>query len=192
MTHGLAYTALAISEEELRKAPDCYRKLVADICAPVLNINERYDFIFSRMLAEHVADGMLFHSNVFALLALGGRAFHFFPTMWAPPFVLNRFLPERLAASLLHLLQRGREKTGRHAKFPAYYSWCRGPVPSQLARLESLGYSVESYIGFFGHRDYYRRLGLIQRFHDSLVRWLIDHPIPWITSFAFVTLQRRT
>lgn len=188
--HGLIYTALDISEEELNKAPECYKKLVADICAEAPNISERFDFSFSRMLAEHVADGGRFHRNVFQLLAPGGKAFHFFPTMWAPPFVLNRFLPERLAELLLHLLQRGREKSGRHAKFPAFYSWCRGPVDSQIARLKSLGYEIDSYIGFFGHRDYYRKLKPIQKLHDSLVRWLIAHPVPWITSYAFLTVQR--
>ena len=190
MQHGLIYTALDISESELKKAPDCYKKLVADICSEAPNITERYDFVFSRMLAEHVADGERFHRNVFKLLAPGGRAFHFFPTMWAPPFVLNRFLPERLAEMLLHFLQRGREKTGLHAKFPAFYSWCRGPTGSQIARLESVGYQIESYVGFYGHRGYYRKLALIQNLHDSLVRWLLANPNPWVTSYAFLTLQR--
>ena len=188
--HRLVYTALDISEEELNKAPDCYKKLVADICSQEPNITERFDFVFSRMLAEHVSDGARFHRNVFQLLAPGGRAFHFFPTMWAPPFVLNRFLPERLAELLLHALQRGRQRDGKHAKFPAFYSWCRGPVDSQIARLEALGYEIESYQGFFGHRDYYRKLPLIQKLHDSFVRWLIAHPMPWITSFAFLTVRK--
>ena len=188
--HGLIYTALDISKEELNKAPDCYRKLVADICSEVPTTTERYDFVFSRMLAEHVPDGERFHRNVYQLLAPGGLAFHFFPTMWAPPFVLNRFLPERLAEFLLHLLQPGREKSGKHAKFPAFYSWCRGPVSSQIARLEGLGYEIESYVGFFGHRTYYRKLLPIQKLHDYLVRLLIAHPMPWVTSFAFLTVQR--
>lgn len=173
-----------ISATELAKAPDCYEKIVADICSRQLN------FIFSRMLAEHVKDGAAFHGNVYRLLAPGGAAFHFFPTMWAPPFVLNRLLPERLGAAILHFIQSGRERGGRIGKFPAYYSWCRGPTLSQIARLKLLGYSVESYVGFFGHRGYYTKFPVLLKFHDSIVRWLLAHPKPWLTSFAYLTLAK--
>lgn len=188
--HGLDYTALDISATELAKAPDCYRKIVGDICADELVVDERFDFVFSRMLAEHVPDGEAFHRNVYRLLAPGGRAFHFFPTMWAPPFVLNRVLPERLAETVLHLIQRGREKHGRLAKFLAYYSWCREPLPSQIRRFESLGYRIESYIGHFGHRGYYVKFPPLLAMHDALTRWLVRHPRPALTSFAYLTLQR--
>ena len=46
------------------------------------------------MLAEHVPDGYRFHSNLFELLKPGGVAFHFMPTLYSPPFVINRLLPE--------------------------------------------------------------------------------------------------
>lgn len=188
--HALAYTALDISASELEKAPTCYRRVVGDICSPSLVLEERFDFVFSRMLAEHVPDGEAFHRNVYRLLAPGGRAFHFFPTMWAPPFVLNRLLPERLADGVLHLVQRGREREGHHAKFPAYYSWCRGPSQSQFRRFESLGYRVESYVGHFGHRGYYVKFPPLLAVHDAISRWLLAHPQPWLTSFAYLTLQR--
>ena len=38
------------------------------------------------------------------------------PTMFAPPFVLNYLLPERLAESVLHLMQPGRERSGKQSK----------------------------------------------------------------------------
>src|SRR2546425_921567 len=37
------------------------------------------------------------------------------------------------------------------------YSWCRGPTGRQLRRIEALGFSVERYVGSFGHA-LYRRL----------------------------------
>lgn len=188
--HGLDYTALDVSAIELDKAPACYHKIVADICADDLPIHNQFDFVFSRMLAEHVRDGAAFHRNVFRLLAPGGHAFHFFPTMWAPPFVLNRVLPERLAELVLHTVQSSRERSGKLAKFPAYYSWCRGPMPSQIARFGSLGYQVVTYTGFFGHRGYYLKFPALLRIHDRLAAWLIAHPKPWLTSFAYVTLQK--
>ena len=188
--HGLQYTALDISPSELDKAPDCYHKVVADICAEHLDIGQKFDFVFSRMLAEHVPNGEVFHRNVFHLLAPGGVAFHFFPTMWAPPFVLNRILPEQVAEAILHTIQPGRAKEGKHAKFPAYYSWCRGPMTSQIERLEGLGYRIQSYEAFYGHRGYYAKFPPVQRVHDALCKWLISHPIPSLTSFAHLTLVR--
>lgn len=188
--HGLTYTAMDISATELAKAPGCHEKIVADICAPQIHVDGQFDFIFSRMLAEHVKDGCAFHRGVYQMLAPGGRAFHFFPTMWAPPFVLNRLLPERVAELILHFVQFGREREGRLGKFPAYYSWCRGPLPSQLNRLRSIGYSIESYVGFFGHRGYYARFPSFLKFHDLISHWLIAHPQPWLTSFAYLTLAK--
>lgn len=188
--HGLSYTAIDISETELSKAPACYQKIVADICSDDLNICEQFDFIFSRMLAEHVPDGVAFHRNVFRLLAPGGLAFHFFPTLWALPFIVNRLLPERLAESLLHAIQNGRERGGNLAKFPAFYNLCRGPMPSQIRRLESMGYKIESYIGFYGHRGYYLKFPYILKIHDAISKWLIAHPRPWLTSFAYLTLRK--
>ncbi len=190
IAHKLDYTALDISATELAKAPDCYRKMVTNICDDKLPVDQQFDFIFSRMLAEHVPSGEAFHRNVYKLLAPGGRAFHFFPTMWAPPYVLNRFLPERLAEALLHLFQRGRERHGKVGKFPAFYSWCRGPLPGQIKKFEALGYQVESYIGHFGHRGYYLKFPPLLKVHDWLTGWLLANPQPWLTSFAYLTLRR--
>lgn len=188
--HGLDYTALDISAAELAKAPDYYNKIVADICADKLEVDQRFDFIFSRMLAEHVPKGEVLHRNVFYLLAPGGRAFHFFPTLYALPFFVNRWLPERLAEALLHAIQPGRELSGKQAKFPAYYSWCRGPTVAQLRRLESVGYEVESYVGFFGHGAYYLKFPWLLGLHNKLTKWLIANPKAWMTSFAQITLKK--
>lgn len=188
--HGLEYTVLDISQEELDKAPAGYLKVRADITSPELNLPGGYDLVFSKMLAEHVKCGETFHRNVYRLLASKGWAFHFFPTLYAPPYVVNRLLPERLAEQLLDLLQSGREKEGRHAKFPAYYSWCRGPIPSQINRFERLGYQVTEYIGFFGHDGYYLKLPLLAKMHRIFSDWLVLHPAPLLCSFAYVLLQK--
>lgn len=188
--HGLEYTVLDISADELAKAPQGYLKVQADITSPTLVLPGGYDLVFSKMLAEHVKCGETFHRNVHRLLVPGGMAFHFFPTLYAPPFVVNRLLPERLAEKVLHLFQSGRSKEGRHAKFPAYYSWCRGPMSSQIKRFESLGYRLEEYIGFFGHDGYYGKFPRIMKVHRFVSNWLVRHPVPWLTSFAYVTLRK--
>jgi len=188
--HGLEYTVLDISADELGKAPGDYVKVCADITSKQLDLPGRYDLIFSKMLAEHVEDGETFHRNVYRLLSANGRAFHFFPTLFAPPFVLNRLLPEQWAEKLVNILQSGREREGRYAKFPAYYSWCRGPVPSQIKRFEALGYRVSEYIGFFGHDGYYTKLPAVLKIHQMFSGWLVRHPVPFLCSFAFVLLQK--
>lgn len=189
--HGLEYTILDISPGELAKAPSVYRTIHADIGEKDLRIDERFDFIFSRMLAEHVKDGEAFHRNVAGLLTPGGVAFHFFPTLYAPPFIINRLFPEYAARALLNLIQSGREARGKHRKFPAYYSWCRGPTATQISRFQSVGLEVEEYIGFFGHSGYYKKLPLAERLHRLLADWLVRHPVSGLTSFAFVVLVRK-
>ncbi len=188
--HGVKYTLLDISSEELAKAPPVYQTIEADIGAKSLKIEERFDFIFSRMLAEHIKDGRAFHQNVANLLVPGGIAFHFFPTLYAPPFVVNRLLPENAARALLNLIQAGREQAGNKGKFPAYYSWCRGPTRAQISRFRSVGLEVIEYIGFFGHSGYYKKLPLAEKLHRSMSNWLAAHPISGLTSFSYVILKK--
>ncbi|MES0873930.1 class I SAM-dependent methyltransferase [Sinimarinibacterium thermocellulolyticum] len=185
----LDYTLLDISQAELDKAPPGYRTLCADIASPTLQIDADYDFAFSHMLAEHVRDAECFHRNVWRLLRPGGYALHFFPTLWAPPFVVNWMLPERLADGLLRRLAPGRDRY-RQAKFPAYYHWCRGPTRSQIARFERIGFTVERYDGYFGHERYYQRFPLVRRLHRAGSKLLSRHPLPSLTSFALVVLRK--
>ena len=187
---GVEYTLLDISADELGKAPDTYHKVCADICGDVSLLGPGYDLAFSRMLAEHVADGERFHRNIHTLVRPGGLAFHFFPTLYAPPFVVNSLLPERLASQLLHLLQPGRERSGKTGKFPARYQWCRGPSRRQIKRFESAGYEVLQYDGFFGHEPYYQKIPLLLRLHRWICAQLCRYPVAAMTSFAQVTLKR--
>lgn len=190
-SRGIVYTLLDISQAELDKAPAGYLKICADICGGELVPEAQYDFAFSRMLAEHVPDGARFHRNIRSLLREGGCAVHLFPTLFALPFLINALLPEALAEKLLHLLQPGRERSGLQGKFPARYSWCRGPLPSQIRRFEGLGYEVEQYLGFYGHGGYYRKIPVLKRIHEWSSRVLCRHPVPALTSFAQVVLIKR-
>jgi len=84
---GITYAILDISETELNKAPDEYQKIKADIASNDITTDPTFDLMFSKMLAEHVRDGALFHKNVFDLLNPGGIAIHFFPTLYTLPFL---------------------------------------------------------------------------------------------------------
>lgn len=187
----LDYVILDISVDELAKAPDGYRTRVQDVTLPLAGETGAYDFVFSKMLAEHVGNAEMFHRNICALLKPGGIAVHFFPTLYAPPFIFNRLMPERWTGWMLNRIQRGRESGGRMGKFPAYYQWCRGPTRTQMARLESMGFRIVKYIGYFGHPGYYEKVPALKRLHLSLAAWLQRHPSPWLTSFCYVVLEKK-
>jgi uncharacterized UPF0146 family protein len=186
---GLSYVLLDVSESELAKAPSAYTKVVADITAPTLEIEGEFDLVITRMVAEHVSDPLHFHRNVRSLLNVDGRAFHFFPTLYSIPFVLNRLLPTSLSDRILSVIQSGRDPTGCHGKFPVYYRWCRGPTKRQINLLESVGYIVEEYVGIMGHA-YFRKLPPLQAVVDFLASVAVKWPTPAITSYSWVVLRR--
>lgn len=189
--HNLDYTILDISPEELAKAPDGYKKVVADISSPDFNNEGDYDLVFSKFLAEHVASGLLFHQNVKTILAEGGYAFHYFPTLYNIPFAVNLAFPEALSEKILLYFQPMRVKEGKKGKFPAHYSWCYGPTKSSIERFLKLGYSIESYTGFFGH-DFYQKakwMFLLAQLENLKKRFLVNYPIPLFTQFSHVLLK---
>jgi SAM-dependent methyltransferase len=185
---GLDYVLLDISEEELAKAPDGYAKVRADISAPAFDVAGAFDLVVTRMLAEHIERPDAFHANVNRLLVPNGRAFHFFATLYALPFVANRFLPGAIGGDILTAL-RPVEARAR-PKFRAYYRWCRGPTARQIRRFTAAGYDVEDYVGFFGH-SYYGKVPPIQALENLLARLLVKRPVPLLTSFAYVVLRKR-
>jgi len=190
VTSEVDYTLLDISKSELAKAPDHYRKVVADIAGESRPELGDYDLIFSKMLAEHVRDGERLHANVFEMLAPGGLAVHLFPTLYAFPFLVNRLIPEALALSILKKVSPARLAAGRFDKFPAHYSWTFGPTTRQLQRFQSLGYEIVEYLGMFGHAGYYERVPPIKKLHLAQAEWLVRHPIPAFTSYARITLRK--
>ncbi|GAB5400846.1 MAG: hypothetical protein Aureis2KO_24310 [Aureisphaera sp.] len=184
---GLDYSLLDISQGELDKAPKNYRKILADISSPEFHSDQEFDLIFSKMLAEHIYDAENFHKNVLSLLSDKGMAVHFFPTLFAFPFVVNYLIPERLANKLLNLFSpRDRYQYG---KFPAYYHWCYGPSRKQLNRFISLGYEIVEYRGFFGH-SYYNRIKPLKKLHNLKTNYLVSHPKSFFTSYAYVVLKK--
>jgi hypothetical protein len=182
------YAILDISEVELSKAPDGYKKVVADICADQ-PIAGGYDFAFSRFLAEHVPNAVMFHRNIYRMLNPGGTAFHFFPTMFSSIYVLNIIIPERVGRAILTRLDSKRRQEGQAGKFRAYYRWCRGPVVRQVERFRRLGYEIEEYSGFFGYY-YWDKFPLLGKLHRMKTKLLMKHPIPAFTSLAWLILKK--
>jgi SAM-dependent methyltransferase len=172
---------------ELEKAPKGYKKLVQDIEAESFVPKDEFDLVVTKMMAEHLRNGRLFHKNIFSILRPGGVAIHYFPTLYALPFLLNRLLPERLSSFLVDIfVPRDRYQLG---KFPAYYSWCYGPTPSMLGMLTEIGYEIILYKGFFGH-TYYTRIPVLRDLYEFYNQYLLKHPIPYLTSFAQIVLHK--
>lgn len=186
---AVEYTLLDVSETELAKAPEEMGRYVADIAAPSFSSPHVFDLVISRTVLEHVADPAQFHRNVFAMLRPGGYALHLYPTLYALPFVVNRLLPEFAVRQLLLRAQPFRTAEGHHGKFPALYRWCRGPTRRQRRRLERVGYEIIVYRPLYGH-DYYKRLGALAYLERLKTRALLRHPTPWLTSYAYMLLQR--
>ena len=184
---AIDYTVLDIAQEELDNAPAEYSKLRADIGSKDFVCEREFDFVFSRMVAEHIKDGEQFHRNVFKMLKPGGVAFHFFPTLYSLPFVVNRMIPEWLSDRVLSLVAP-RDRV-QHGKFPAYYSWTYGPTRNQIAKLESIGYEVVRYAAGFGH-GYYQRLPVLRSFGEMLTRRFVRRPNYLLCSFAYLVMRR--
>jgi len=188
---GLRYTTNDIDAGELAKAGAAYETLQMDMStvAAASLPREQFDLVFSRMVNEHVADGEQYYRNIFEVLRPGGVTAHCFSTLYALPFVANRLLPEQLTGRLLDLFNpRDRYQQD---KFPAHYSWSRGPSSRAIARLATIGYEIVEYRGYFGHPYYNRpQLRPVRALEQRKAAWLVRHPIPALTSYAVVILRK--
>lgn len=185
----LEMTVLDISPAELERTPPEVETLCVDLCADEPPVRDRFDLVFSRMLCEHVRSGRTFHGNCLAALRPGGYAVHFFPSATALPFVLNRILPTGLSECLVESFFPARRRGGKHAKFPARYSWCMGPTAAQIDRFRSVGFElVSSQVGI-GH-GYYDRIPPLRALERAKTALVLKHPSPWLAAYVIVVLRR--
>lgn len=188
---GLSYTTNDLDAGELAKAGPAYQTLLLDMAkaGPEELPRASFDLVFSRMVNEHVVDGERYHRNIFDVLRPGGVTAHCFSTLYALPFLVNRFIPEQLASRLLDVFNpRDRYQQD---KFPAHYSWSRGPTLRMLERLAGVGYDIVEYRGYFGHPYYNQPLMKpVRALEEAKTAWLCRHPIPNLTSYAVVILRK--
>ena len=187
-SNDLDYSVLDISESELLKAPKGYNKILADIASPTFSIEKKYDLVFSKMLAEHITDAEQFNKNVLSCLAENGLALHYFPTLYTIPFLVNYLVPDKFSNALVNIFDP--RDMYQQNKFPAYYRWCRGPTRRQIQKFNDIGYDVVEYNGFFGH-GYYNKIKPLKKLHEVKTRYLLKHPNPLLTNFAYVILRKK-
>lgn len=164
---GLSYTVNDISQSELNKAPEWVDKVCFDIASPTLpkTYYRSFDFVFSKMVLEHVRESKHAYENMYLLLRGGGIAFNFHPVLYSSPFVANLLMPERISQFVLRHLSSERNED-KYPKFPARYSRC--VINSHyLEMLREIGFSKAVILPFYGHM-YFRRIRFLQSIEDFL------------------------
>jgi SAM-dependent methyltransferase len=186
---GLEYVTSDVNADELAKADLAFERLVIDLSAEVPeSLLGSFDCVFSRLVGEHIRDGEKYHRNLFEVLRPGGISVHCFSSLWTIPFAVNRLLPDSLTDPLLKFVSpRDSHKQG---KFKAYYSWSRGPTKTMINRFHSLGFEVIEYIGCFGHAYYRKRFPWLDRLERMKTRFLLQHPVPLLCSYATIILRK--
>jgi len=180
----IAFAVNDIDAGELARGPAEFEKAQFDIAGELdPSFHGRFDFIFSRMVLEHVPDAARAWSNMFELLAPGGVAFAFHPTLYAPAFVINWLAPEALTGPVLRFFFPDR----RHAatrKFPARYDLCTA-VPTVVEPvLRRTGFSQVLIAPFWGDL-YFEQLPGLREANDALSSLAESRDWRWLSSHAY-------
>jgi SAM-dependent methyltransferase len=182
------YTANDAEASELDLIPYPTRKAVFDACGDFPpEYLDRFDVICSKMVQEHVKSGQKFYHNIFKLPKAGGIAINFHPTLYCPPFVINRILPSRLSETILSMLNRQRNKSNIPV-FPATYELCYSTRKTELC-IKKLGFSAVSIIPFY-HHEYFKKFPVLRWFDDALATWAQTQDIRILSSYAYTLVKK--
>jgi SAM-dependent methyltransferase len=186
---GVALTVNDIDARELSLAPAGFATACFNIAGDVdPALAGKFDFIFSRMVFEHVKDAPRAWRNVADLLAPGGVALAFHPTLYSPPFVLNWLAPEAFSAKLLKLLFPWRHD-GDYPKFPARYEMCLADPRAIGPKLKAAGFSETLIAPFYGHR-YLRSVPVAREVEGALHTVAERRDLRWLASYAYTVARK--
>ncbi len=190
--HGIHVTLNDLSQKELDLAPVEFSKICCDIAAPstLATIGrDRFDFAYCRMVMEHVEDVAQMWRNIHGLLTPGGAALSFFPTLFAPPFVINELMPERLSRAVVHALFPDRRDDGDNPKFPAHYNLCRGSEAAIVPLLKEIGFRDVVLLPFYGY-SYFAKIPLVKQVDAVFTEVARKRDWRTFTSFAYVIARK--
>jgi SAM-dependent methyltransferase len=164
---GIAYAVNDVDARELAMGPAEFEKVEFDVAGVVdPTLASRFDLVISRMVMEHVRDAARAWANICGLLAPGGVALAFHPTLYAPPFLINWLAPEAMTAPVLRFFFADRHD-GDTPKFPARYDLCTAePAVIEPALLRA-GFRHALSAPFWGDR-YFRHLPGVREANDAL------------------------
>jgi SAM-dependent methyltransferase len=164
---GIAYAVNDVDARELAKGPAEFEKVQFDVAGDVdPALIGRFDLVISRMVMEHVRDAKRAWTNISGLLAPGGVAFAFHPTLYAPPFLVNWLAPEALTAPVLRFFFTDRHDAD-YPKFPARYDLCTAEPAVIEPALRRAGFRHVLSAPFWGDR-YFRHLPGLREANDAL------------------------
>jgi SAM-dependent methyltransferase len=190
-TLGIEMTINDISRTELDVLPDSYRKACFDVAgdiSTVAHLRGSFDLAFSRMVFEHVADGQRAWSNLYEMLAPGGVALAFVPTLYSFPFVVNWLLPDDVAAKIVKLLYRNRTDH-EDPVFPARYSWCFASERKMKPMLGAIGYREVQVLPFYGH-GYFERFPVVSDIHERFTALARAQDWRTVASYAYIAARK--
>ena len=186
---GIAYTVNDISARELAMGPQGIRR------RPVRRRRRCRSRRARAARSRHLAHGDGARArrrpgvgNMANLLAPGGVALAFHPTLYAPPFVINWLIPERLTAPVLKFFFSDRHD-GDFPKFPARYDLCTADPAVIEPALRRAGFREVLSAPFWGDR-YFRHLPGVRSANDALSALAEARDWRWLASYAY-TIGRK-
>jgi SAM-dependent methyltransferase len=183
----LGYAINDIDQRELDMAPDGIDKLPFDIAASLpAGVSRRFDLVVSRSVLEHVRGVEMALANSAQLLAPGGFALHFAPTLFALPFAINKIAPERAALRLLRLFAPRDETV--HPKFPAIYEHCRSTRRNEARLSAHLAPSRFAFVSYYEH-TYYNRIQPLASASRIWQGYFARHQVRAFSSYCFFVIQ---
>lgn len=188
----LEVTINDIDPAELAFLPEGARKAAFDIAGDLAHHPDQlgaYDLVSARMVFEHIVDVASAWRNAHRLLAPGGVALAFFPTLYAWPFVINHLLPADFAKKLVERLYPARQADGDNPVFPAHYDWCFGSEKKLRRVLEPIGFSEIVVLPFWGHH-YLARVPGLRELDFAFNRFSARADWRVFTTYAFVIVRK--
>jgi len=113
-------------------------------------VEEKFDFIFSKYLLEHVDDNQKTFDNIIYSLHEQGKAIQIFPLGFHPYSILTRLVSNSVKKNLIKLL---RPETVSVSGYPTYFNLCNSiSLKRYFSRRTDIKYSIKY---FFGADDYF-------------------------------------
>ncbi len=168
---GCFYAGLDISSSELRHAgSDAYDETwVSDLTVFEHGLEERFDFVISLFLFEHVCPIGVAIENIRRYLKPGGTLIAQFAGGRSVSGWLNRLVPHRAATEMVRYLSPGRP---RASVFPAHYDRC---YPSALLPIMSDWTNVDFKAQYTG-AQYFSFADIVRRTYIRLENWTLNRP----------------
>ncbi len=188
---GIELTINDISQVELDNGPAEFAKACFDIAGDLADSDAKpgsYDLAFSRMVFEHVGDGRRAWSNLAEILAPGGVAIAFVPTLYALPYVANMAIPEWVSQKIVKMLYPHRTDD-EDPKFPAHYSWTYGSEAKLKPMLKGAGFREAVVVPFWYH-DYFERIPVVREIDDLMNRVAAARDWRFLTSYAYIAARK--